>query len=108
MFVSGYICSVKIIQKNIVYGLVLLLGMLLTYNVYFQYINTSLSIGIAAENNLTSTCFGSDSEILSEDQIICSMEFLSAGKKNEDNSHFLSTSRLSRPFFAFWQPPKLS
>lgn len=108
MFVSEYLCSVKFIQKNIVFSIVLLLGMLLSYNAYFQYNNSSSSIKITVENNLTSNCFGSDSEILAEDQLTCATEFLSAVKKNTENNHFFFTSRLSRPFFAVWQPPKLS
>lgn len=108
MFVSEYLCIVKFIQKNTIFGLLLLVGILLNYNTHFEYSDVSSSIELTAENNSTSNGFISDSEILEEDQIICATEFLSFVEKNNKHNHSLVTSLFSTPFFTVWQPPNLS
>ena len=108
MFLSEYLCIVKFIQKNIVFGLLLLVGMLVNYNTHFEYSDASSSFELTAENNSTSNGFISDSEILEEDQIICATEFLSSGGRDKEHNHSAVTSLFSTPFFTVWQPPKLS
>lgn len=82
--------------------------MLLSYNLYFQHINTTSTIELNAENNLTSNCFATNFELLEEAQITYATVFLSEDEVNTEHKHFYATCRVSPPYFTVWQPPKLA
>jgi len=98
----------KFTRKNIVFSIVLLMGILLSYSIYLQQSKISISIELSSENNSTSNCFNPDSETDEEDLITSKREIPTAvGVKNKLTKHTVSC-QLYRPSFTIWQPPKIS
>lgn len=98
----------KIAKKDIVFSIVFLMGALLSFNIYFQQSNFSERIELISENNSTSNCLSSDSEIHDDEQITSKLDTLfNFGVYNQSTS-LLFTGQLIRPSFTIWQPPKLS
>lgn len=98
----------KINQKNIISGIVLLMSMLLFFDICFQQTSTSSLIELSDENRSNSNCIDSDSELNEECQIIFAVEFSPIVEQIGFHNHFHFTNRLTQPFFSVWQPPKLS
>ena len=94
--------------KNIVNSIVLLVGMLLCYNIYFEQSDTSSLVELNAENSSSSNFIDLDFEINEEDQIVHRLEFLLMVKKYTQHNHFHFTRKSSQPFYTVWQPPKFS
>lgn len=95
-------------QKNIVFGILFLLGILFTYSIFIQSSNTLSNIELASEENSTSNCIISDSDIQDHDQNLNNIENFSVFTNYPQLNHFHNACLLGLPFFSIWQPPKLS
>jgi len=98
----------KFSRKNIVFCIVFTLGILLSYNIYFQLNNLSKNIEISSESDLKSNCLTSDSEVHGDDQIINNTEILSVYMLNYQATSLQFSNPLFQPSFTVWQPPKIS
>lgn len=98
----------QIAQKNIVFRIVLLMGMFLSYSIYFQHSNYSAIIEVTSENNSTSNWLSSDSEIHEDDQITNKTEINSDCIDDDHPTGLLISGQLLQPSFTIWQPPKIS
>ena len=95
-------------RKNLVYSILLFMGMLLYYNICFQQSNTSSLVELNAENSSSPNFVDFDLDINEEDQIIYGLEIFLMVEKYTQHNHFYITSKSSQPFYSVWQPPKLS
>lgn len=93
--------------KNLLISMMLLLGMLLCYNIYFQQKNSSSPIELSDENDSSSVITDIDLDLNEEVQIIYELEFFPIVQNFTQHQHFHFTNRFARPFFPVWQPPKL-
>mgnify|MGYP007006685792 CR=1 FL=1 len=94
--------------KNIFITFVVVIGMLLSYTVFYSDINTPFSTEITAEKNGTSENLIDTSDASADDQINTCYDISSIDAKLIKNKILSSFFVLSQPNFSIWQPPKIS
>ena len=94
--------------KKIVNNIVLLIGVLLCFAVFFQQNDHSSLFDISTEKNSSFINLDNDVDLYEEELLVLSVEFLRITEKLtfHEDCHFISDS--AQPFFTVWQPPKLS
>ena len=94
--------------KKIVNNIVLLIGVLLCFAVFFQQNDHSSLFDISTEKNSSFINLDNDVDLYEEELLVHSVEFLRITEKItfREHLHFISDS--AQPFFTVWQPPKLS
>lgn len=98
----------KFTQKNIIFSIIFLLGIILTNNFYILHCKTLNIIEFASENKSSSNDISSDFEIHEEDQNFNSTEILAIITTILKHQYFHATSKPTMLFYTIWQPPKLS
>lgn len=98
----------KICQKNLVIGIVLVMGIFLCCTIYFEQRKSASLIELNAENNSALECVDSDLDLNEEIQIFSTPEVLSVVDTYSQHNHFHFTNIALRLFYPIWQPPKLS
>lgn len=94
--------------KNIFIALTVVIGMLLSYTVFYSDINLHLKTEITAENNNSSENLIDVSDSSADDQINVIYE-ISCVDINPAKNNILGSLRIfSKPSFSIWQPPKIS
>lgn len=106
MSIFAYLCIVKLTSKNMVLSFVLLMGILLNYNIYYQYSTIPENIELTSENT-SSNNISSDSEINIEEPISNKIEIVSSLGINKQDTHFKMTGLPFSTCFSVWQPPKV-
>lgn len=94
--------------KNIIITFAVVIGMLLSYTVFYSDINTPFSNEITAEKNGTSENLIDTSDASADDQINTCYEISSFDINLIECKILSSFFVLSRPSFSIWQPPKIS
>ena len=103
-----YVCDMKRNGKKIVNNIVLLIGVLLCFAVFFQQNDHSSLFDISTEKNSSSISFDNDVDLNEEELLVLSVEFLRITEKITFHEHFHFISDSAQPLFTVWQPPKLS
>jgi hypothetical protein len=94
-------------RKNLILSIVFIMGMILSYGIYYQYNNSRLKIEFVSQSSSSSESFTADSGIHEEDQVIDKVEILSFVGINKSAIIIAVNLQLSQPSFSFWQPPKI-
>ena len=94
--------------KKIVNNIVLLIGVLLCFAVFFQQNDHSSLFDISTEKNSSFINLDNDVDLYEEELLVHSVEFLRTTEKITFHEHFHFISDSAQPFFTVWQPPKLS
>lgn len=97
----------KLPYKNIVFGLVFLLSVVLSYTSYSHYIDISFTIELSSENHLKSDSVVSDS-VSHEDHFASTPSIFVFSRNNIQKKFCLSPLTVNQPSFGIWQPPKIS
>lgn len=95
-------------SKKIVNNIVLLIGVLLCFAVFFQQNDHSSLFDISTEKNSSFINLDNDVDLYEEELVVHSVEFLRITEKITFHEHFHFISDSAQPFFTVWQPPKLS
>ncbi|MDA3892380.1 MAG: hypothetical protein PF517_12015 [Salinivirgaceae bacterium] len=94
-------------RNNSSFGVVLLLGILLSFS-FFHQINDSVSaIKYTTENNLTTDILAEDCEIFEEEQMTIKTHLSCFFETIIQPVCFEPTSPFSIFHFTIWQPPKI-
>ena len=102
-----YICHMKFSKKNIVFGIVFLLSIVLSYTYYSHYNEISFSVELTSENNLKSDSVFSDS-ISHEDHFANTQSTFIFSRNNIQKNVCFKPLLVIQPSFSIWQPPKIS
>lgn len=94
--------------KKILLTFTFIIGMLLSYSIFYTGINLSFSTEITAEENNSSENLISTSDASADDQIYTFYEISCFDIKLIENKILSSFFVLSQPSFSIWQPPKIS
>ncbi|NEW79803.1 MAG: hypothetical protein GZ086_10355 [Gelidibacter sp.] len=94
--------------KKILLTFTFIIGMLLSYSIFYNAVNLSFSTEITAEENNSSENLISTSDASADDQIYTFYKKLSFDIKLIENKILSSFFVLSQPSFSIWQPPKIS
>lgn len=97
----------KFSHKNIVFGLVFLLSIVLSYTSYSHYNDISFTIEMSSENNLKSDSIFSDS-VSHEDHFASSPSIFIFSRNNIQKKLCIIPLNVIQPSFSIWQPPKIS
>lgn len=97
----------KFFEKNIVFSIMLFLGMLFCYNLIFQIEVKSESTELTSENSSSSDFFFLDLDLEGDKQTVFNFNFVSFAEKKIKNNHFHLPSTLSSTVLKVWLPPKL-
>lgn len=95
-------------SKNILVTFTVIIGMLLSYGIYYTTINPSFNTEITAENNSSSDNLMSTADASADDQISACYEISNFDINLPENKILSSFFVLSQPSFSIWQPPKIS
>ena len=98
----------KLSIKNIVAGIVLLMGMVLFYDPYFDSIDVSSKMEINSDNDRVSDIPSAELDFNEDEKIGYLFQFHSLVKIITNVSHFHVCLPAQQPFLSVWQPPKLS
>ena len=94
--------------KNIFITFAVVIGMLLSYTVFYSDMNTPFSTEITSEKNGTSENLIDTSDASADDQINTCYEIPNFDINLIENKTLSSFFVLSQPSFSIWQPPKIS
>jgi hypothetical protein len=94
--------------KNILLTFAVVLGMLLSFTIYYSGVDMSFSTEINAENNSSSENLISTADASADDQINICYEIPNFDINLIENKTLSSFFVLSQPSFSIWQPPKIS
>lgn len=94
--------------KNIFITFAVVIGMFLSYTVFYSDMNMPFSTEITAEKNGTSENLIDTSDASADDQIHTCYEISRIVTKIIKNKTLSSFFVLSQPSFSIWQPPKIS
>jgi hypothetical protein len=94
--------------KKILLTFTVIIGMLLSYGIFYTGVNPSFSTEITAEENKSSENLISTSDASADDQINIYYEISYIDIKLIEKKILSSYFVLSKPSFSIWQPPKIS
>ncbi|MFO7674320.1 MAG: hypothetical protein R6V74_11480 [Lutibacter sp.] len=94
--------------KKLLLSLAVIIGLLLSYGIFYTSANPSVSTEITAEENDSSENLITTSDASADDQIYTFYEISCFDIKPIQKKIFTSFLDLSQPSFSIWQPPKLS
>jgi len=94
--------------KNILVTFAVVIGMLLSFTIYYTGVDMSFSTEITAENNSSSENLISTADASADDQINICYEIPNFDINLIENKTLSSFFVLSQPSFSIWQPPKIS
>ncbi|GEM_PF-2832933 len=94
--------------KKILLTFTVIIGMLLSYGIFYTGVNLSFNTEITAEENDSSEDLISTSDASADDQIYSIYEISCFDIKRIQKKIFTSFFDLSQPSFSIWQPPRLS
>jgi len=98
----------KLTRKNIVFGIVFFLGILLNYSGNFHFSESIFFVEVTTDNNANhGSCF-SDSDIHEQDQSCRQFDLLTFNSNQIQKLRVGKISGLSVGFCTIWQPPQLS
>ena len=95
-------------SKNILVTFAVVIGMLLSFTIYYSGVNMSFSTEITAENNSSSENLISTADASADDQINICYEIPNFDSNLIVSKTLSSFFVLSQPSFSIWQPPKIS
>jgi len=95
-------------SKNILVTFAVVIGMLLSFTIYYSGVNMSFSTEITAENNSSSENLISTADASADDQINICYEIPNFNINLIESKTLTSFFVLSQPSFSIWQPPKIS
>jgi len=94
--------------KKILLTFTVIIGMLLSYGIFYTGVNLSFNTEITAEENDSSEDLISTSDASADDQINTYYEISSFDINLIECKILSSFFVLSQPSFSIWQPPKIS
>lgn len=94
--------------KNILITFAVVIGMLLSFTIYYTGVDMSFSTEITAENNSSSENLISTADASADDQINICYEITNFDINLIESKTLSSFFVLSQPSFSIWQPPKIS
>ncbi len=98
----------KYILKNIVFIILLLIGIVLNYSLHFHVSTIFSNVELVSEMNKTSDVLNEDAEIHEDEQFDNKSDVhIYFGIKIQPVLNRINCL-LTSPFFAIWQPPKIS
>lgn len=95
-------------SKNILVTFAVVIGMLLSFTIYYTGENMTFSIEITGENNSSSENLISTADASADDQIHICYEIQNFDINLIEGNTLSSFFVLSQPSFSIWQPPKIS
>ncbi len=95
-------------SKNILVTFAVVIGVLLSFTIYYSGVDMSFSTEITAENNSSSENLMSTSDVSADDQINICYEIPNFDSNLIESKTLSSFFVLSQPSFSIWQPPKIS
>ncbi|HCE55733.1 MAG TPA: hypothetical protein DER05_12340 [Lutibacter sp.] len=95
-------------SKKILLTFTVIIGLLLSYGIFYTDVNLSFNTEITADENDSSEDLISTSDASADDQINTCHEISNYDIKLIQKNIFTSFFVLSRLSFSIWQPPKLS
>ncbi|MDF1517781.1 MAG: hypothetical protein RQ864_09990 [Lutibacter sp.] len=95
-------------SKNILVTFVVVIGMLLSFTIYYSGVDISFSTEITAENNSSSENLISTADASADDQIHICYDIPNFDSNLIESKILSSFFVLSQPSFSIWQPPKIS
>ena len=94
--------------KKILLTFAVVIGLLLSYGIFYTGVNLSFNTEITEENNSSSENLMSTADVSADDQININYEISCFDIKLIENKILTSFFVLSQPSFSIWQPPKIS
>jgi hypothetical protein len=94
--------------KKILLTFTVIIGLFLSYGIFYTGVNLSFNTEITAEHNSSSDNLMSTADASADDQISVCYEISNFDINLLENKILSSFFVLSQPSFSIWQPPKIS
>ncbi|MHB1148223.1 MAG: hypothetical protein ACYC01_11600 [Lutibacter sp.] len=94
--------------KKILLTFTVIIGLFLSYGIFYTGVNLSFNTEITTENNSSSENLISTSDASADDQISTCHEISYFDINRIKNKIFTTFFIVSHPSFSIWQPPKIS
>lgn len=108
IYLFHYLCFMNNFLKNIVFGILLLMGIVLSYSFHFHSSTIFSNVELVSEMNKTSNVLNEHAETHEDEQFDNTSDvYIYPGIKIQPVLNRINCL-LTSPFSAIWQPPKFS